>query len=125
MYLHRWYNVPPDPSKLKKKSAEVAQESHITQPDPENSRPLDFDTFVPDHDPSLAPASQPAFETYGVPPAPGEHVSRDDAFNRALGAMYWAGYWTAVYHVRHPYWPARLNVLNIFCSLTNITTEKG
>jgi len=93
-----WYNVPPDPSKLKKKSAEVAQGSHVTQTDLENSRPLDFDSFVPDHDPGLAQASQAAFETYGVPPAPGEHVSRDDAFNRALGAMYWAGYWTAVYH---------------------------
>ena len=26
--------------------------------------------------------------------------SADDAFSRALGAMYWCGYWTAVYHVR-------------------------
>lgn len=95
---HRWYNVPPDPSKLKK-STEVVQELGVTQSDPENSRPLDFETFVPNHDPSLAQSSQPAYETYGIPPAPGEHVSRDEAFNRALGAMYWTGYWTAVYHV--------------------------
>jgi hypothetical protein len=54
---------------------------------------------VPDHDPSLAQPSQAQFETYGIPPAPGEHVSRDEAFNRALGAMYWVGYWTAIYHV--------------------------
>jgi hypothetical protein len=95
---HRWYNVPPDPSKLKN-SMEVVQEVGVTQPDPDNSRPLDFETFVPNYDPSLAQLSQPAYETYGIPPAPGEHVSRDEAFNRALGAMYWTGYWTAVYHV--------------------------
>jgi len=94
-----WYNVPPDPSKLNKsKSMEVVQNFGVTQPDPENSRPLDFETFVPNHDPGLAPPSQPAYETYGILPAPGEHISRDEAFNRALGAMYWTGYWTAVYH---------------------------
>lgn len=92
-----WHNVPPDPSKLKK-STEVVQELGVTQPDPENSRPLNFETFVPNHDPSLSQPSQPAYDTYGIPPAPGEHVSRDEAFNRALGAMYWTGYWTAVYH---------------------------
>ncbi|KAK0487734.1 hypothetical protein IW261DRAFT_1558783 [Armillaria novae-zelandiae] len=27
-------------------------------------------------------------------------VSRDEAFERATSAMYWAGYWTAVYHRR-------------------------
>lgn len=26
-------------------------------------------------------------------------VNRDEAFNNALSAMYWSGYWTAVYHV--------------------------
>jgi len=25
-------------------------------------------------------------------------VSQDEAFTRAMGAMYWAGYYTAVYH---------------------------
>lgn len=74
-------------------------ESGVTRTDPENSRPLDFETFVPNHDPSLAQPSQAGFETYAIPPAPGEPVDRDEAFNRALGAMYWAGYWTAVYHV--------------------------
>lgn len=79
------------------------QEHGVMRSDPEDSRPLDFETFVPNHDPSLALAqpSQPAYETYGIPPAPGEHVSRDEAFHRALGAMYWTGYWTAVYHVSH------------------------
>jgi len=97
---HRWYNVPPDPSTLKN-STEVVQEYGATQPDSENSRPLDFETFVPNHDPSLAQPSQAAYETHGISPASGEreHVGRDEAFNRMLGAMYWAGYWTAVYHV--------------------------
>ncbi len=66
---------------------------------PENSHPLNFETFVPNHDPSLEQPSQPAYETYGIPHVPGEHVSCDEAFNRALGAMYWTVYWTAVYHV--------------------------
>ena len=29
-----------------------------------------------------------------------EVVSQDEAFSRALNAMYWGGYWTAMYHVR-------------------------
>jgi hypothetical protein len=98
--IHRWYNVPPDPSKLKA-SVELEQESDVAQLDPENSHPLDFATFVPDHDPSLAHPPLPTSETYGTPPSSGEHVGRDEAFNLALGAMYWAGYWTAVYHVSH------------------------
>lgn len=91
----------------------------ITQENGASSTPLNFDTFVPTHDASLSYAqpTQP-------PPVPGEisgqyngvsshyaanvsdaqedisAVSADDAFNRAIGAMYWCGYWTAVYHVR-------------------------
>ena len=84
-----------------------------------SSVPLNFDTFVPTHDASLSYA-QPA----QPPPIPDEvsaqyngvtshygaslpdtkeglgAVSPDEAFNRAIGAMYWCGYWTAVYHVR-------------------------
>jgi len=29
---------------------------------------------------------------------PGPIVNQDEAFNRAIGAMYWAGYYSAVYH---------------------------
>jgi len=70
------------------------------QRDSEDSRPLDFDTFMPSHDPSLAQTPQHALEPNDIPPAPVGHVGRDEAFNRALGAMYWVGYWTAIYHVR-------------------------
>ncbi|KAI0269359.1 hypothetical protein BC834DRAFT_866017 [Gloeopeniophorella convolvens] len=92
-----WYNVPPDPSTLKT-SVPDTHDTPLGGPDPENTRPLDFNTFVPSHDPALAQVSQPAFENYSLAPASGESVSRDEAFNRALGAMYWTGYWTAVYH---------------------------
>jgi len=65
--------------------------------------PLDFDTFVPSHNPSLDLPLPPH------PPGPGYAsylmrdpselmVDQDEAFSRALGAMYWGGYWTAVYH---------------------------
>lgn len=124
----RWHNVPPGPSKLKTTtSAEVVQESGAMQPDPDNSLPFDFETFIPNHDPSLPQPSQQAFETYGIPPAPREHVSRDEAFNRALGAMYWAGYWTAVYHVsHHTNWLIQFVVLiRASCRVMNIMTVKG
>ena len=67
----------------------------------DNSIPHNFDTFVPTHDPSLSMAGAVA-ETdnaaYALP-EPGMIVSQDEAFSRALSAMYWSGYWTAVYHV--------------------------
>jgi len=33
-------------------------------------------------------------------------VSQDEAFSRALNAMYWGGYWTAVYHCHRNFGPA-------------------
>jgi hypothetical protein len=37
----------------------------------------------------------------GVPNSEGTPlVGRDEAFQNALNAMYWTGYWTAAYHVR-------------------------
>jgi hypothetical protein len=71
-----------------------------------DSQPLNFDTFVPDHDASLAlpappyPSSQmPDHSGHHLQEPPGPIVSQDEAFNRATGAMYWAGYYSAVYHV--------------------------
>ncbi|KAG7445685.1 uncharacterized protein BT62DRAFT_932846 [Guyanagaster necrorhizus] len=65
-----WCNVPPD-------------DGNDLEPTPEDSKPLNFDTFVPSHDSSLS-----------------GFVSQDEALERAMSAMYWAGYWTAVYHHR-------------------------
>ena len=91
-----WYNVPPDPEKIKARHAEASAPMGGTEADTE---PLDFNTFVPVHDPSLGlpvPASQMGNgQMQAAFPTP---VSRDEAFNRALNAMYWTGYWTAIYH---------------------------
>ncbi|KAF7986142.1 hypothetical protein HWV62_38506 [Athelia sp. TMB] len=105
-----WYNVPPSPSSLKKSQA-AATPSSAPGPStgpaetPDDSRPLNFDTFVPNHDASLA-VSAPPYPAGGLPDYSGSHlaaesevmVSQDEAFTRAMGAMYWAGYYTAVYH---------------------------
>lgn len=89
-----WYNVPstkPPKKKVKTEEAPPAVEG--------DSQPLDFDTFVPTHDASLPELGA----EYSAPLPPEVPVaSRDEAFTRALGAMYWVGYWTAVYHVRGP-----------------------
>jgi len=31
--------------------------------------------------------------------AAGKKVTKDDAFQQAMSSWYWAGYWTAMYHV--------------------------
>jgi len=60
----------------------------------ENSHPHDFSTFEPTHDPSLKfpLPSGPTFDEE-MP-----MVTQDEAFHHALSAMYWGGYWTAMYH---------------------------
>ncbi|KAF8151913.1 hypothetical protein K438DRAFT_1910256 [Mycena galopus ATCC 62051] len=109
-----WYNVPPTkpPNKKMKVEAEVdtaAGPSHVGVGAEEgDSKPLDFDTFVPKHDAALgvgepsagASANVGYAFSAGIPvPPPGVAVaSQDEAFTRALEAMYWGGYWTAVYH---------------------------
>lgn len=118
----RWYNVPPSPSRLKKKAHNsitnsTTNETSSQNPDGEadNSTPINFNTFVPAHDPSLASAQHatgssammphppslpgPDYAQFYLPNPPGPMVGQDEAFQRALSAMYWGGYWTAVYHV--------------------------
>jgi len=136
----RWYNVPPvKPSKKdkgKSKSSQVANETGApsapaqrhartsqTTDAPsgadENSKTLDFSTFVPRHDASLhfaVPPQPPPLPEHAYGRAaglsmnstaqliesasinPSAAVGADEAFSRAMGAMYWCGYWTAVYH---------------------------
>ena len=57
-----------------------------------DSVPLNFNTFVPSHDPALPNLA--AADTQSL-----VSVSQDEAFRNALNAMYWTGYWTAIYHV--------------------------
>ncbi|KAI9566995.1 hypothetical protein HD554DRAFT_2173850 [Boletus coccyginus] len=101
-----WYNKPytaptpqPGPSNPKPHSNPLAPGD---EPEPDTV-PLDFHTYIPTHDPSLAVPSDtgagPAMTApFFVPPPSTTMVSRNEAFNNALSAMYWGGYWTAVYH---------------------------
>ncbi|KAI6133885.1 hypothetical protein EV401DRAFT_2053412 [Pisolithus croceorrhizus] len=99
-----WYNVPQ--ASVGKRS-EVPKDA-VVEGDADNTAPIDFDTFVPTYDPSLSEPqvrSLDALNAMGsnasqsfLPPASTSMVSRDEAFNNALSAMYWSGYWTAVYH---------------------------
>lgn len=106
--LSRWYNAPPSSSKSKTKAGASGLPNGTRTSEAEDSAPLDFDTFVPTHDPSLAVgATAPSQQSYGawaqsIAGASDELVDQDEAFQRALNAMYWSGYYTAVYHVRLP-----------------------
>ncbi|KAL5534717.1 hypothetical protein ACEPAG_1181 [Sanghuangporus baumii] len=146
-----WYNIPPEKSlaSSKERKGKVKQNVKNTYSAAEerpcealetrdaeanSSVPLNFETYVPTHDPSLAfpnpphpaPVPEPTqthlkditshyssllsdtpFHGYGGAPAAvnfascgASSVNVDEAFSRALGAMYWCGYWTAVYHVQ-------------------------
>lgn len=58
-----------------------------------DSVPLNFNTFVPSHDPGLPNLA--ATDARNL-----TDISQDEVFRNALNAMYWTGYWTAVYNVR-------------------------
>ncbi|KAH9487231.1 hypothetical protein JR316_0001300 [Psilocybe cubensis] len=113
-----WYNIPFDPSKKPAAKALLNAAVGTTTATPPtapsdgaetDSKPIDFDTFVPTHDPSLDIPSVPTPTAGELPTMPSEAsyipdsvagsiVSQDEAFQRALTAMYWGGYWTAMYH---------------------------
>lgn len=101
-----WYNIPYNSSKEKAKtpSSTKVLSTEAAAAEGEDSAPLDFDTFVPSYDPSLpAPSEAPAVpeSPFFIPAPSTTMVSRDEAFSRALSAMYWGGYWTAVYHCQN------------------------
>ncbi|KAI8983210.1 hypothetical protein BD414DRAFT_523135 [Trametes punicea] len=106
-----WYNVPPETTSKPKAStsapngasAQNVRRTSAVGLQEEDSTPLNFDTFVPTHDPSLAAAfAAPAMSSSSALEVGAEaaNVSQDEAFSRAMTAMYWSGYWTAVYHCR-------------------------
>jgi hypothetical protein len=73
-----------------------------------DSTPLDFATFVPTHDPSLAMPSGPSAPSLGAtpssfwPPFMGNNtprVSRDQALQHWMSSMYWAGFYAAAFYV--------------------------
>lgn len=111
-----WYNVPPaitSKGKSKQNADDVVAKSstsaaHVGEVAHRggDSTPLNFDTFVPTHDASLAVAAGPLLTVPAMDGvsstgagAEAAAVSQDEAFSRAMTAMYWSGYWTAVYHV--------------------------
>lgn len=89
-----WYNVPP---KNPPKKSEPPESAAAGQSD---SKPIDFDSFVPTHDASLfgAAVEEEDMTYYTTPLTSQPHVSQDEAFERAVQASYWSGYWTAIYH---------------------------
>lgn len=96
-----WYTIPPrNPPK------KVEPATHHPQADESNSQPFDFASFVPTHDPSLSAAVDTVVEDatlptlYTTPLTFQPPISQDQAFERAVHASYWSGYWTAIYHVR-------------------------
>ncbi|KAM5542221.1 hypothetical protein V8D89_004094 [Ganoderma adspersum] len=109
-----WYNVPPEKTKTSKgktkESSSRTNGPNVEETSPKvegaDSAPLNFDTFVPTHDPSLAAAAAEFGSSVSMMDgalgtgAEAAMVSQDDAFSRAMTTMYWSGYWTAVYHCR-------------------------
>ncbi|EJD04478.1 uncharacterized protein FOMMEDRAFT_155612 [Fomitiporia mediterranea MF3/22] len=139
-----WYNIPPEKSRATSSTRKKKVQQDTTLPleasgatdEADESVPLNFETFVPTHDASLAfpgPTSPPAVpevtqanlrnitshysmmlpaSTFPTAHGSGDTstsanlhnqsvaLNPDEAFSRALGAMYWCGYWTAVYHVQ-------------------------
>ncbi|KAF7363268.1 hypothetical protein MSAN_00981900 [Mycena sanguinolenta] len=90
-----WYNVPPTKPPNKKTKTESTAANLQAGPsrteaggkeEEGDSQPLDFDTTT-------------GYPFSGAVPPPSVSIaSQDEAFTRALEAMYWGGYWTAVYH---------------------------
>ncbi|KAK0207894.1 hypothetical protein DFS33DRAFT_1271286 [Desarmillaria ectypa] len=100
-----WYNVPVnDDSKVEENgiehwsSPEEDDEDEDEEADDGDSKPINFKTFIPSHDASLNSGEDPVVDaSYSLPEPPSEILSQDEGFTRAVNAMYWAGYWTAMY----------------------------
>lgn len=126
---NRWYNIPLEqngtddtnivsmgmpliPTSL---ASHFESSEEMEDEDEGNSRPPDFNTFAPQHDPSLSfdqDVGQIPFAQV-IPPRALSSVSVDQAFQNAMSAWYWAGYWTGIYHVRCQRW-SFLSLLNLF-----------
>ncbi|CAE6472646.1 unnamed protein product [Rhizoctonia solani] len=104
-----WYAQPPKPQEEEdneddeeegEEEEENADETeHAIVPD---SGPLDFNTYVPSHDPTLGVAQTSAIGPQ--PPIPTNDftkLTKDEIFEKAVSASYWAGYWTAMYHAHN------------------------
>ncbi|PBK89197.1 hypothetical protein ARMGADRAFT_1033289 [Armillaria gallica] len=104
-----WYNVPFDDSNVEENDTEDLPSQEEEDDDDEaddddddddgDSKPIDFNSFIPSHDASLDTGGEPSAGTsYNHPETNAETITQDEAFTRAVNAMYWTGYWTAMYH---------------------------
>lgn len=85
-----WYNSLPG------SSTSGQTNKRRVPPDDEDSAPIDFDTFVPTHEPLPTADTHPPH--FNFPPMPAAHAgSAEEALQNAYGAWYWAGYWSGVY----------------------------
>ncbi|CAE6402412.1 unnamed protein product [Rhizoctonia solani] len=105
-----WYAPPPKPQEEEEEDGEEEEEEREEGEEEENadegivpdSAPIDFDTFVPLHDPTLGVAQvsgtglQYPTNTYDF-----TKLTKDEIFEKAVSASYWAGYWAAMYHARN------------------------
>ncbi|KAG8678818.1 hypothetical protein FRC09_019514, partial [Ceratobasidium sp. 395] len=113
-----WYAPPPksqDEEEQEDNEEEQGEEGEVDAEDnaleegeeaEPDSVPIDFNSFVPSHDPTLGSntvATAPALGPY-VPTtlttvaSDPTTLTRDEIFEKAVSASYWAGYWTAMYY---------------------------
>ncbi|KLO06317.1 hypothetical protein SCHPADRAFT_946188 [Schizopora paradoxa] len=113
-----WYNKPPENLKKDKGKEKVTSIPSAVDPIGVASKPASTSrgdaslSFTVPEEPHRVPAatgqviSDSASHYAGLlgqgesNGAEGVEGSVDEAFTRALGAMYWTGYWTAIYHAR-------------------------
>lgn len=108
-----WYAPAPKPQEDENEEGEEEEDGEVeaeevvkmeqeVEPD---SIPLDFNTFIPSHDPTLGggAATQSAIGPHPPTTSPTAFpdvstLTRDEIFEKAMSASYWSGYWTAMYH---------------------------
>jgi hypothetical protein len=96
-YICRWYNVPPATNAQSfTDEQDVVKEEEVYEIDADNNTQTTQEPSASSYALPVAPQDYASVGTEGSAPM----VSQDEAFSRALNAMYWGGYWTAVYHVR-------------------------
>ncbi|KAF8665099.1 hypothetical protein AX16_000567 [Volvariella volvacea WC 439] len=107
----RWYNIPQKINDNKTVDSSSSVPAKGTADAENDSQPLDFNTFVPAYNPALELPGPLEFDDSPQPAthsssSRGRHaffINQDEAFRRASDAMYWAGYWTAMYHCQKYY----------------------
>ncbi|EDR08126.1 uncharacterized protein LACBIDRAFT_327429 [Laccaria bicolor S238N-H82] len=88
----------PSNKQTKAKDKEVVFDDDEAEREDGESRELTHEEIWDDS--ALVDAWNAAMEEYEAYNGPdkGTMISQDEAFSRALSAMYWGGYWTAMYH---------------------------